>query len=259
MSKLSKNIVDQIKGGKIKLKPKWQFVLRNTLLIAAVVIAIVIGGLVMSLVFLKVGDLDWELMSIYGERGLPPFFEVLPMLWLLMLVLVLLLAVWSFEKTDSAYKIRPVWVVLGSILVSMLLAGVLYAVRGPELMEEVLRSTVPAYDQMERERVGRFHLPALGVLPGRVMELDLDRGLQMQDLKENIWMVKVLPESPAQRAMRNLRVGQMIMVIGEAKSKDQFLANDIRAKRGMMLKLRNTVLQRPPLLPMLSPSLMMEP
>lgn len=244
MSKISQNIVDQIKEDKITPKPRWQFVLRNTLLIAAVVMAIVVGGLVMSLVFLKVGDLDWEFVSINGERGLPRFFEVLPLLWMLTLVLVLLLAVWSFEKTESAYKIRPVWVVLGSVVASFVLAGVLYAVRGPEMMDEALRATLPAYDRMENERAGRFHLPGLGVLPGEVIAVLDERSFQMEDIREKMWTVEIMPKSPAQRVFKDLRAGQMIMVIGEVQVPDQFLASDIRAKRGMMIRVKTNLIKR---------------
>lgn len=244
MSEISKNIVEQIKEGGIKPKPRWQFVLKNALLMTAVVAAIVLGGLVMSLVFMKVADLDWELVSVNGERGLPRIFEVLPLLWMLMLVLVLLLAVWSFEKTDSAYRVRPVWVVLGSVGMSLLLAGLLFLVRGPNLMEDFLRAHVPVYDQMERDRFARFHLPMMGILPGQVVSFggDCNCDLTLEDVRDNVWDVNVVPGSQAQRALGRLKVGQAILMIGEGQTEGQFMAKEIRPKQALMIRVKNVVM-----------------
>jgi hypothetical protein len=169
MSKISENIVGQIRESGIRPKARWRFVVANLLLLLALIATVVVGGLVMSLVFLKIGDLDWEYLSWGGERGLPRILESLPLIWLLLLVLMLLLSVWVFEKTEAGYRFRPVWLVLGSIAVSTIFGAVAYALHGPEMVDAFLRNALPAYHQMEQERLRQFHLPALGVLPGRVV------------------------------------------------------------------------------------------
>lgn len=242
MSKHTKDILDKIKESGIKPKPRWQFVFINFLLMVAVITAVVMGGLVMSLIFFKLFNLDWEFVSIAGERGLPPVFEVLPLIWIVLLLLVLVLSVWAFEKTEGGYKYSPVWVVIGSVFVSMLLAAAFYVVNGAETADNILRSTIPAYERWEARREQMFHLPEMGGLPGQVLDVESEFAFQLRDLKNNTWTVKVVPSSPAQRKIGELRVGQMIFAVGEQKEAEVFEAKDLRFKQGMAPKLRDTVI-----------------
>ncbi len=244
MSKTTKDILGKIKKDGVTPKPKWQFVLINFLLIVAVITAVVIGGLAMSLIFLKIFNLDWEFVSIAGERGLPPVFQVLPLLWIVLLLVVLLLSVWAFEKTEGGYKYSPVWVVVGSIFVSMILAGAFYAANGAEMADDILRATIPAYEKWEDRREGMFHLPEQGGLPGKVLKIESEKMFQLMDLQNHEWEVHVLPQSPAQKKIRELKQGQMIFVVGEKKGEDVFEAKDIRSKRGVPPKLRDGIKRR---------------
>lgn len=238
MSKNTKDILDKIKESGIKPKPRWQFVFVNFLLIVAVITAVVMGGLVMSLIYLKLFNLDWEFVSIAGERGLPPVFEVLPLIWIVLLLLVLILSVWAFEKTEGGYKYSPVWVVVGSVFVSMLLAAAFYAVNGAETADNILRSTIPAYEKWEERREGKFHLPELGGLPGQVLDIPSEWSFHLRDLKNNTWTVEVIPASPAQKKIRDLHVGQMIFALGKQKESGVFEARDLRLKKGPVSNLR---------------------
>ncbi len=260
MNDTSKHILEQIKEGGIKPRPRWQFVLSRVLLIVALVAAIVVGGLVMSLVLLKLGNLDWEYVSFFGERGLPPVFDVLPLIWIALLILVVLLAVFVFEKTDGGYKYSPGWIVLGTIVLSLSLAGLIYLSSGAERFEEAMRDRLPFYEEMEKRREARFHLPEMGILPGRVLSIRSRTEMSLEDLQNREWQVILVPNAVERFDLMRLKPGQMVFAIGEKQTENIFEAVEIRLKRGMMIRLKTGLKEKPgkavpPDLPPLFPAL----
>jgi len=244
MNDTSKNILEQIKKEGIKPRPRWRYILAHVLLLAALVMATLVGGLIMAVVFLKLGNLDWEFVSILGEHGLPKIFDVLPLLWIACLLLVLLLAVMIFERTEEGYKYSPVWVVVGAVVISMLLGGIIYAADWASRFEEAMRSGLPFYEQMESEREGRFNLPEMGILPGRVVTVTSRSLMEMEDLHDHDWQIQVQPMAINRVDLTGLRPGQLVFAIGEKQTDDLFMAKDVRAKRGVTIRVMTRTMGR---------------
>lgn len=230
MSKVSKNIMEQIKDGSIKPRPRWQFVLMNIFMIIALITTIIAGGLVMSLVFLKLFNLDWDFISITGEHG-APVLRVLPLIWFLLMVILMLLAVWVFERTENGYKYHPLWLVFGSIFLSVLLGAVIYTSQASDFLDASLRGVLPPYAAMELERERLFEAPEKGFLPGRVIEVSLPTGMQLQDSHQNTWTIIFQNNLQNKPSIQNLKEGQSVMVIGIKTEDGRFLAKEIKTKR----------------------------
>lgn len=235
MSDISKHVLEQIKDEGIKPRPRWQFVLMTVLLGIALVVAIIIGGLVTGLIYLKLFNVQWDYVSFAGEHGLPNILEVLPVIWIALLMLVLLLSVWAFERTENGYKYKPVWLVLAAIVLSAALGGVLFATKGAELFDELLMDNLPPYQEMEQRLEVRFHLPEMGILPGHVVEVESLTSMQLEDLREHVWEIQLVrPSFLPPKDFTGLQEGSMVFVIGEKTDEDNFVAYDVR-KRGILL------------------------
>jgi hypothetical protein len=230
MSKVSKNIMEQIKDGAIKPRPRWRFVLMNILLIISLALAIVAGGMVMSLVFLQLFNLEWEFVSLGGEHG-PTLVGVLPVIWMLLLIIMLLLSVWVFERMERGYRYHPAWLLLAAIVLSVVLGGILYMTKGAELIEDTLRSSLPPYQELENAREIMFLNPERGLLPGKIIEITLPDGLELEDLRGNVWDISFQPGLADKPAIQKLQVGQMILAIGVKSDDDQFMAQEIRTRK----------------------------
>jgi len=229
MSKISQNVLDKIKEDDLKPKPKWVFVLWNVMLIASFISAILVGALVTGLVILKLSHLEWGFMRIIGDGVLPGYWEVLPIMWLGLLVLVVILASQVFEMMEGNYKYSH-WIVLGGAVVSsILLGGVVYASRLADVLENSLRANLNVYEQMETLAEQKWNLPEKGLLPGKIIEIR-ESDFDLEDLKDNEWIVTADLEM-IKRA--RLQPNQMIMVIGEKTADGEFLARDIKEKRAM--------------------------
>jgi len=229
MSKISQNVLDKIKEGDLKPKPRWVFVFWNVMLIVSFVLAILVGALVTGLVILKFSHLEWGFIRVIGDGVLPGFWEVLPIMWLGLLLLVVLMASQVFEMMEGNYKYSH-WIVLGGAVVSSLvLGGVVYASRLADVLENSLRVNLNVYEEMEAMTERRWNLPEKGLLPGKVVEIRAG-DFELEDLRDNDWVVTANLEM-IRRA--HLQPNQMIMVIGEKTSDGEFLATDIKEKRAM--------------------------
>lgn len=230
MSDISKNILEQIKEEGIKPRPRWQFAVLSVLLIVVLIATIVIGGVAMSLILLKLFSLEWDLVSVTGDQGRPTILDVLPVVWIALLALVLLLAVWAFEKTEAGYKYHPILIVIGSIFISAILGTLLYGLRGADLFDQILQENVPSYSELEKMRALRFHLPQAGILPGRVVEVISPTTMQLEDLREHVWSIELSSPMMKVKNLQNIPTNSMVMVIGEMQDDDSFVARDIRMK-----------------------------
>lgn len=231
MSKISENIVDQIKKEKVTPRPRWVFVVSNIVLITMLIVTVVMGGIAMSLIYLKLFNLEWGFVTFGGDRGLPRVFEVMPLLWILLLIVLLGASVWTFEKTETGYRYQPTMVVVGAIFMSMLLGAFIYTTRGAEIFETVLRNNLPPYEAMEMAKERKFLNPEQGILVGEFMEKITDQQITVEDISEHQWTVLLTANMANDRGVQRLERGQPILVIGKKTADQTFEAREIKFKR----------------------------
>lgn len=127
-------------------------------------------------------------MAIPGR--IKAFAVMLPYIWLVFVGITVLLASRLFTHTKKGYRIRPVFVVLGSILLSLALGVILYFAKVDQPVEERLRDHLKPYEQWQERKQTHFLAPEKGVISGRIIEFN--RGEQafiLMDIKKNEWDV----------------------------------------------------------------------
>ncbi len=233
MSNISKQIMDQIKDKGLKPRPRWQFVLIGILLVICLISTIISGGLVTSLIFLKLFNTQWDFVSLTGERGLPAILEVLPLVWIALLILVLLISIWAFERTEQGYKYKPTLVVLVAIVLSTALGGVIYITQGADLVDDLLQASWPSYQLMEERFEAKFHLPDKGILPGHVVVVESATVMQLEDYNNHLWRVRLNQNKvlPPNHSFVGLQEGMTVFVIGQKQDEDSFLAVSVRKNK----------------------------
>ncbi len=248
MSKISQQVLEQIKDENLKPYPKWLFILWHVFLIISLLLTVVLGGFVMALVFLHFDNIDWEFVSFSGDQGLPPFLEVLPFLWLSMLIVVNFLALKVFSLFEQAYKHSHVLIVLVSIGLSILLGWSINHNRGADFFEQSLRDNIGPYAEMQRSFEDKFLIPEKGLLPGRVIQINSSVEIELEDLKSKNWTIHFDQKLADKKGIQMLQPGQMVMVVGKIQENDTFLARDIRIKRIFGENLRKKIIQKRPVL-----------
>ncbi len=105
-----KSIIEKIKKGEIKMRPKWHFILKTLLVILGAVVACLFALFLVSFIF----------FSVRGARGPLPALFALP--WILVFLSVILIVVLELlvRYFSFGYRRPILYTVLGIIIVVML-------------------------------------------------------------------------------------------------------------------------------------------
>ena len=149
----SKNILNIIKKKDIKLKPRWQFLLKDYVIWSVGAIALIIGGLAFSVIIYLLRYDDW---SIYGQitGSIWEFILLtLPYFWLLILAVFILVTYYNIKHTKKGYRYSLPMIVIISIVASMVL-GVLFSHAGiGRAIDDVLGEKAPLYTKIFNRQI----------------------------------------------------------------------------------------------------------
>jgi len=245
MSKVSDNVLGQIKESNLKPIPKWYFVLLNIFLIIILVTTILAGGLVVSLAFLHLSNLDWEFISFLGEHDFPPFIQVLPALWLGMIMILLFISIKVFSLFERSHKYSSVLIVLSSISLSIILGAFIYSSHAADFLERSLRENIRPYSEMQERAEQKFMRPEKGLLPGIIIKINSPSQFELLDLRNKAWKVEIQPNTLPRKKILKIETGQAVMLIGKQKSNYEFEVHEIRVKRVFGMNMRDKIMRNP--------------
>ncbi len=227
MSKISKNVIERINEKDIKPLPKWMFVLGHIAVWLLFALSIFIGSAAVALGLYKLFVVnDWGILGRLPGGFVGGFLIVLPYMWILIIGLMVFVAFKLFEKTEKGYKVSP-WVVLAlSIVISFILGSIMFANRTAEGMENFMRDKVAPYREFQEFREKVWHAPERGVLPGRIIKVNGDSMIIMDDLSGKKWKVDI---SDARiPPIMQIKNGDIIVAVGSIEGKDAFKAESLR-------------------------------
>lgn len=230
----TKDILNKIKDGGVQPRPRWQYLLLNLAMLFSLGITVLLGGLVMSLVLLKVLNLDWDYLGVVEGS----FLQFVPLIWLASLALLVFLAVQVFKNLEGGYRFGPLWIMSGAVFVSILMGGVIYAASGAEVLERGLRDNLPVYAQLEEAKEQQFVKPEKGIILGQISEILADNLISVIDLKGHQWQVQFNEKLAEKKKATNLKTGQAVTVLGNQTEVDKFEAKELRLRKAVLPKLK---------------------
>lgn len=233
----TKDILAKIKDSGLQPRPRWQYLLLNFVMILLLGITVLLGGLVMSLVLLKVLNLDWDYLGVVEGS----FLQFVPFVWLVCLGLLVFLAVQVFKNMEGGYRFGALWITSGAVFVSILMGGVIYAASGAEVLEKGLRENLPGYGQMEEAKEQQFVKPEKGIVLGQIQEVLADNLVRVVDLKGHEWQVKFAEKLAEKRDAHTLKTGQAVTVLGKQVEADKFEAKELRLRKAVLPKLKERI------------------
>jgi hypothetical protein len=227
MSKVSKKILDKIEKEKIQPRPKWQFIAMHVLMFVLFGFSILLGAIAVSVILFKVVASDWAVVPRLPGGPL----IVLPYLWILIFGVMMVVASILFEKTDKGYKYNLWLVAIASIVLSIVIGSILFAIRLGEGVEDGLRQHFKPYREYVEMREEVWHAPEKGVLPGKIIKIDNRTMIILDDFSGNKWEVNI---EDAILPKMELREDQLVVVVGKRTGESEFYAEGI--KPGNVLK-----------------------
>ncbi len=216
--KLKEKILTQIKNGKVKIKSKFSFILKNVLLIVGIIALILLALLILSFVFFNLKVKGLFFLSHIGPHGLKMFLINLP--WLLILiVLVILIILELFAKNLAVVYRRPLLISF-FVLFGLILIGSLILNRTPLhpyfFSQSKKQMPPPVYGYFYR-RIGPPKPPSRFqsfVWRGNIKELT-NKGFNLETYFGEI--LEIQTSTLRQNLSEPLKIGESVAVIGKKK------------------------------------------
>lgn len=229
---LSQEVLEKIEKKHLSPKPKWEFALREYFIWAIFGMAVIVGGLATSVVIFMLDHGGWERELGFGT--VRAIFLGLPYFWLLTLAVLVVIAVYDFKHTKRGYRFPPTLVVTTSVLFSVILGSVIYAVGGGEKIEGLIYRRLPIYMQIMHWQGRPYVASEAGRLAGVVIVARPVERFQIRDFKGKVWFV--ICEQPAESNCNIIRDGLRVRMIGEKVSGTEFRVDFVKEflGRGMM-------------------------
>ena len=207
-----KEILEKIKKDHIRPKPRWEFLLKNYVIWAAFAVTILVGSLATGVMIFMVSHTDWQYHLAFASPAKQILIN-LPYFWLIILAIFITLALYNLKHTKKGYKYNPLVIIIASIIISVIIGSVVYAIGGGERLEDIFYRRLPFYQKIMEYR-GRMLLnPEVGRIPGVIAEVNED-SIKVKDFRGQIWEITTSTE--------NFVVGQRVIIVGQQTLDNEF-------------------------------------
>jgi len=228
MSITSEKILQTIKEKHIQPEPRWHFLARRRAFFGLLVISVFLGSLSFSVIvhIIDFGDLD-IFNQIHGNF-LTSTVMMLPYFWFFSVMLFSLVAYYNWKHTRLGYRFKRRWIVLGSIVLSVLFGSILFAFGMGNKIDILMAQAMPFYDQSRRDaRTELWMRPESGLLIGKVVNVNTaENNITIKDENGQDWQID---EKNIQNLNKTIpKKGKIIKVIGLKNGEHNFNAKEIR-------------------------------
>lgn len=208
-----KNIIEKIKKGEIKMKPKWHFALKTLLVILSTIVASLFILYLISFIFFSLRLSGLWYLPKFGFRGLGPLLFSLP--WLLLLSAILLIVVLEIlvRRFSFVYR-RPILYTVLGIIILVLLGGFLInkTHMHPALFQRAEKGHLPIVGPMYRG----YGMPNLEDVHRGVVSEITDDGFVLQD--QNGQLFTVSTSSTRFPFKQKIQKDDAVIVLGKAEN-----------------------------------------
>jgi hypothetical protein len=216
---LSKHVLEKIKEEHIVPKPRWEFLLKDSAVWTAGVASLIIGGLAVSIIIYLTRNDDWDILREAGTSFTDALLIALPYFWIAAVAAFILVAHYNFKHTKEGYRYRIPFIVIGSVLVSVLLGVIFYDIGAGRAVDNALTKTVPPYRTFAHPRAMMWSRPEHGMIAGTIIDATNPLSFRLRDFRERTWTVRVEPPPPM-----IVRQGVQIRCLGRQIEPDTFEA-----------------------------------
>lgn len=223
--KPSEKLIQAIREQDIKPVPKWRFTLRNSLLLAAFLLAVLLGALSFSVILFAIQQTDFNVVSHLSHSRMELFLGLLPFFWIIVLIVFLAIAIYSIQYAPKGYKFSAGKWVAYSAALSMLLGTLFFIAGGAERIENAFEVNVSIYQSIEEKKAQLWSMPQDGYLAGNIEDVGAG-ALQLKDLQGKTWTIHYEDAFIPPAVL--LERGEKVKFIGRITAEGEFTAEEIR-------------------------------
>lgn len=210
-------VLNKIKEEKISPKPKWHFLIKNSLIWTLGILSLILGAIATSLIFyMLTGE---EFAFGHPQNNLiESLLFIVPFFWIMCLSLFSLLVYYYIKHTKKGYKYSARTIILTIAVVSVVFGGALSALGVDRLIDDTLGEKAPMYDKFINPRIDYWSNPVNGRLMGMITAFEKPDSYTLINPAGELWTIKVQDE----KEQNKIIIDRPIRVIGEIEEEQIF-------------------------------------
>jgi hypothetical protein len=228
MTKFSEEILGKIKHDHIAPVPRWHFLLKSSVFWGILAISILLGSLSFSVIMhiIDIGDL-YVFNKMHGNF-LTSTIMLLPYFWVISVTAFSLLAYYNWKHTKLGYRFKRRWIVSGSVVISVFMGSIFYALGMGNKIDTLMSDALPIYDNSKHDaRAEIWMQPDNGLLVGKVISVDdAANNVVIEDASGQDWSVN--DKDLGKQIDKSFKKGKIIKIVGKKNGDHGFVANEIR-------------------------------
>jgi magnesium-transporting ATPase (P-type) len=114
---ITEDIMNQIEQGKIKMKPKWYFIIGSIITFIGLVSSLIVSTFLFGLIRFSL-----RTHGPMGEYRLDQIISNFPWLTIIFAIVGLVLGIWLIRQYDFSYKTKP-WLIITGFVFAVIVAG----------------------------------------------------------------------------------------------------------------------------------------
>lgn len=219
----SDDILQKIKQAKLLPRPKWQFLLKNSIIWFLGLFSLALGSISTSLAFYMIRNDDAGFYGRAGSNFLETLLFVIPFFWLLCLIIFAMAVYFYIKHTKKGYKYSAKKIILAIIGASLLIGALLNIFGFDRLVDDVLGERAPFYDRVINPRLKYWSKPDNGRLTGIIISKTSPLEYALIDQESKVWNAMLNNEIESEKII----IGHPVMLLGEKISDYKFIIKEI--------------------------------
>lgn len=218
---LADSILDRIEQDEIAPTPRWRFLCHEYSIWGLWIASVVIGAAAVSVMIFVSLHAGYAFYEATHDSAWEFFLEVLPFVWVLVLVAMVALAYYNIRHTRKGYR-YPLWqLIISSLLLSLVGGGALHAAGLGYLIDKKLSENMPMVRTLTGVEHKMWQNPGkgrmVGTFSGFVEENQTEASFTSVDGTE--WVIDVSELMP--KDIDLLVSGEKVRLLGMAASDNE--------------------------------------
>lgn len=188
---LKQDILQKISKDCITPKPKWMFTVCDYGMWIAMFLFIIFGGFASAVIIYMLEENDWDLHEHLSDSTFGFIISTLPYLWIVSLLILLAIALYSIKHTKHGYRHHTLPVLGLVIFISSIMGVTFYSIGFGETLNEKLGNNVPGYKTLFDQREKRLTNPDKGLLVGKVIAATSSEYFVIRNPQVGTWKITI--------------------------------------------------------------------
>lgn len=189
MSEIAQKTIEAIEQRKLEPRARWRYQAKNAVFWLVLAVSLAVSAIVVATIIFIVSDYDWDAYTYLNRSFFAHIFYSLPYFWLAVLVFLLAFAYYDFRSTKRGYRYDLAIVLGGAAALSVMAGAGLFWAGLDSQVDEFMEKDFPPYESLIYNNEDIWNNPDLGLLGGRVVEVDSEDSFIIKDSGGLFWQV----------------------------------------------------------------------